>query len=731
MPENANALPNDIAQRLKDIREASGVTQGDVAKAMKAEQSKISRIEKEQIQLTREDVYAYLKAVGSADAKQYLAYLREEWTALGSQPAFDNPDRAALTVAENTLKTIQRALPELRGPVRAQVELYENSLTAAARYLLSTEHPIAAVGLTAAGKTTMLCAIAGLQVPGEKDPRRATVLDAGPGVTTICEVEIIPGPGTRVDIEEMAPEHLFALTRDFCESLVLGAARRSTGDQSSKEGPRVSQEIERALRIMADLPRKSGDKAIDLVNELLGKHDGDRTKVVEELCSEIQVRMRLPERQRRELVYDQNDGAELKWLQQSFGNVNNGRDPQVPLPRRMRVTVRTDLIATGLVGAGGYRTPLVDTKGIDGTAVRRDLLDRLNCARTVTVLCTNFNPAPDPSIQQLLEAAVEPGADPNALIARTVIAVLPRADEALAAKDEASGEYVSTDREGYELKRTHVVGVLRRIGMSELKIAFFNSFKPGVDPPAELVELLLERIRRMRAARAAAIDDLAKLVEQTLEGYQKDKHRRACTKVIERLQEFLDGASELAAATPSSSQQVLLDSVRNEHPSRVWAACARRGEYDQFHVYLHLGMGAASSARSRAERVVEDLVRRIWEMKGNPELEPMRGFLAEVERLLPSWKESFLRRVVAAGLETYRLPFIADGQSWADWKGLWGKNLPYRRAVADGMRGWFGDAGRNYIHSLLEERTQKAWNEEVLEPLRKLCRDQDGQIKKA
>ena len=42
------------------------------------------------------------------------------------------------------------------------------------------------------------------------------------------------------------------------------------------------------------------------------------------------------------------------------------------------------------LGDSPYRIRLIDTKGLDKTAIRRDIQDRLDDPRTLLILCTRF-----------------------------------------------------------------------------------------------------------------------------------------------------------------------------------------------------------------------------------------------------------------------------------------------------------------------------------------------------
>jgi hypothetical protein len=92
---------------------------------------------------------------------------------------------------------------------------------------------------------------------------------------------------------------------------------------------------------------------------------------------------------------------------------------------------------------------LIDTRGIDRTAARADLEHHLDEPHTLALLCSSFNDAPSADSRLLLERAKEAGI--RKLELNAALLVLPRANEALAVKDEA-GVRAETVQEGYDLK---------------------------------------------------------------------------------------------------------------------------------------------------------------------------------------------------------------------------------------------------------------------------------------
>src|SRR5205823_9939579 len=121
-----------------------------------------------------------------------------------------------------------------------------SALERAAKFLFSTEHPIAFLGSPGVGKTTMICTLAELRNRVEKELNRAMALQTGSGRTTACEVHVRNASGYSIIVEPCSTEELRQYVGDFCDHLI-GA---SQGTDGSGEGAGVSAEVERALRNM-------------------------------------------------------------------------------------------------------------------------------------------------------------------------------------------------------------------------------------------------------------------------------------------------------------------------------------------------------------------------------------------------------------------------------------------------------------------------------------------------
>ena len=445
-----------ISIAISRLRAEAGATQAALAEKAGLDQSRISRIEKGEVNVPSEidRVIDGLVALGVNAAREYKGYAAQEWLYI-EPPSFWNPQRACLELAEETLGKIEDFVsnPDRPWPLRRQIERHRDTLLRAATFLTRLNHNIAFIGDMGVGKSTAISFIFDLLVPPSVagKPTDRPILETGAGGTTICEVHIKRGPEFGISLLPMTDSDLRDLVADFCAAkwLILTSDQR---DASESIG--VSREIERAIRNMAGLSRRRQmvdgkplyhDPVQDLVRAC-GNEEEFRTRVL--------GLMDLSDRTQRELWYDSSTRKHpMEWVTETFKAVNNGRLKDVSLPRSI------DLLIPNFGRTfGEIEISVIDTKGVDDVAIREDLDARLKDSRTAVVFCSGFNDAPGTTVRMLLQHMRQTFSE-RVDTGKVCILSLPRAGQARQMKDDM-GEQALTDAEGYEFKRMQVSGEL-------------------------------------------------------------------------------------------------------------------------------------------------------------------------------------------------------------------------------------------------------------------------------
>ena len=708
--DNGGGYPADLGTQLAKFRLDEKLSQSDMAKRLKVDQSRISRIERGDVTPSVSEIKRFLKGVKSRNSLKYLKFLESSWHHI-ERPTFTNPQLDVLSTGETYLSKLKefRQSHDLPTPLVAEMDMHKESLSRAASYLNKLSHDIAFVGDIGVGKTTALCFVSGMILPESAGILDKVVLEAGAGGITICEVQIRKGPAYGVMVDPQPDSEVYRAAEELCEGLW---PKRNGSMENDEHSRGVSQEIDRALRNMAGLARRRikspegnrviVDQALELANEC---------ESLSEFRSSFAERLRMWERKTRNIAYSQsNGGPPLRWMRKTFFMINNGRRSDIALPQLIDIVVPDDVLSEAT-----YELSLVDTKGVDQTAVRPDLDSRLRDPRTLTVLCTRFNEAPGPTMQRFLEHARET-LPAGIFKERVLLLVLPRPDEARAVKDDETGEMVESDEDGYELKRDQAEARLRRIDVGKMPITFFNATS---DAPETLRDSLVDRINDVRSGYSRRIQSACDAIDRLIENHEVEAAQAAQKEVRKRLSIFCDQYEALPDRVRPLHVE-LVKAFRTLNARTVWATTRRRGGWYNLDVFFHLGRGGAVDASVRSNRALHGLEVLVANMLGDDDFDSMHEFLHELKENVEEWRQHFVERARAISGEAFRPELVDDAKFWAECEHRWGQGAGYRDDVADMIEEWFELTERADLHSSAERKVKSAWQEHVIKSLRRL-----------
>ena len=700
-------VPPDAGRVLADLRKEAGRSQADVSRALDIDASKISRIESSDVNLTAADIQRFVDAVETDSARKYLDYLKQPFHML-PRPQYNHPNGEALTTAEKQLQQLKDFMtdPDLPGPLVRQAELFQDTLRRSAEYLANLSHSVAYIGDIGVGKTTVVCMQTGLVLDGtDKAGLEKVVLEFGRGGTTICEVRIKYDERFGLIVEPCPDAEVYRLVDDLCAGLWK---KSESGGDDEKQERGVPREINRALRNMAGLGRqrrKNPDGkyiTLDPANDLLTD-----CSQLDDFRAEFSSRLQLWQRTRREAWHDPSahESGPI-WLRGMFAEINNGRNPEFPLPQRITVHVPSEMLRDH-----GYVLEIIDTKGVDRTAIRPDLQSCIDDTRTFTLLCSRFTQAPDVSLQGLIEHLMNTGGD-RSLRERVSMLVLAHDTEALGMKDD-SGVLAEFEDEGHELRLEQVEAELARIGVPHLPVCFFNA---KTQTPEAITSNVVKGIAAMRGAHVQKITDVTAAIEQLIENRDEQHVLAAQQEVNKKLRIFAKQHQILGPRKLFAHNSVLI-AIRSLHPSTVWATTRRSGLWPGLDVFFYLGAGVESDARQRSDKVFYGIKEVIRNMLGDDDLKPIHDFLKQLLSATDNWRENFLKAVRQSGEHTYRPSLENCDELWSDCEDLYGRGLPYRVEVAKKVKDWFENDELNHLHDQLERRIAEAWRSKILHPL--------------
>jgi transcriptional regulator with XRE-family HTH domain len=702
-----------LSTAIARFRADANVTQSILAEKAGLDQSRVSRIEKGEPASPSEidRVLDALSELGIKKANDYKAFVAREWLYI-EQPSFWNPELACLEITEETLGKIADFLKDedRPWPLRRQVERHRDSLLRSATFLNRLNHNLAFIGDIGVGKSTAISFIFDLLVPpsmAEKSINRP-ILETGAGGTTICEVHVKSGPEFGIALQPMSDSEMSQLVADFCAAkwAILNIGQRDTSESIG-----VSREVERAIRNMSGLSRRretiDGKVAYsDPANDLARSCNNE-----EEFRTRLLGLMNLPDRTRRELWYDSGTRKHpMEWVTETFKAVNNGRLPDVALPRSVAL-----LIPNFGRNFGELEISVVDTKGVDDVAVREDLDARLKDSRTAVIFCSRFNDAPGTTARILLQHMRQTFSE-RVDTGKVSVLALPRAEEARAMKDDM-GEQALSDAEGYEFKRMQVSGELAVDNLSDVPMVFFNVES---DDPACIRAELFNQLTRMRKTVEERLFDLCAAAQEIIENHEAEALNAAIEEVANRLNTFLKGNRRLGAREQLAYQEALATVRGVRYASTLWAATRRNGEYSGLS-FLHLiGVGAARDARLRSSGWFQSLDAFLKSLKADDGLALATRTIDQIAASADASRGAFLDAAQRGGVEVYREP-LAQAPVWGACASEWGQGAGFKHRVASHLEKWFDKKAE--LKETLENIVNNLWEQSVIGPLLRLAEE--------
>ena len=432
---------------------------------------------------------------------------------------------------------------------------------------------------------------------------------------------------------------------------------------------------------------------------------------LQEFKAEIASRLTLWRRTRRTIEFEGSDEAVgRRWIKETFTAINNGRHADFSLPGRIMITVPF-LLVTGTP----FNISLIDTRGVDGSAIRPDLISHLKNPRVVTVLCSKWGSAPDVSLQELLKHISETEVD-STLSSRISVLVLARAGDGLSMRHE-SGDSVEDPHEGYEIKSGHVEDALERINMKGISLAVFDA---TYDQTSDLTKFLVSKIDGLRAARSDGAKATIRTVDEMLRNVEEAEALATLDDVNRELRIFADRHKSLKKDAKPTCEW-LIRAIRLRHARSVWAATRRAGSFWNFNVYQCLGDGASADAKRRCGPAIDGLREVIENKLADDLFSSAHRFLEQLLEDVDGWESDFVKAARHHAVAIYKLPLSSADNLWDACENMYGSGIDgYRDAVASKLESWFDN--HDELHAEVERRVRRAWKRSVLKPLRAAAR---------
>lgn len=692
----------EVGRYLASLRERAGIRQSELAARITWSAAVLSRVEAGQRSLSGDELQAILTAIGTPEALRLEQVLGRTWEML-ERPPIGHPDEDVVWEAECALTELAQLTEtaDLKNAFARRLEEYSKELRLAASRVVTTEYQVALMGTIGVGKSTAVCRVTGLEIPVTNSAFAGPVLEAGAGGVTICEVHVRYGPEYGLIVEPRTDEDIRQEVWDFAEFLLSPANPSAADDSESAEGESlsVSKEVVRAIRNMSGMTSRrikgTDGKTVrtDKAKELVSQFEDARS-----LAIEILSRMNLHERDRRDIWYSVAEGKEpLPWLKEKFEQINNGRHRGFSLPQRIEVVIPHRILEDEFLSVR-----LVDTKGIDRIVERADLESHFDGPHTISLLCCMFNEAPGDAAQRLLTRAREAGV--RNIAVKTSLLVLPRPAEALAVKDD-DGIVVELAADGYDLKAEQVEMALRRIGVPQLPVHFFNARE---DNPSGLREFLLTRLAQLRGLYSGQLTQVIDEVRSLLKNFETEQVQEVQRDAARRVHVWLNSNRTLPRAK-ARIHESLLTALDHAYASTIRATVRRQGEWSKLDYSYQLGYGARRVAVAAIQPRLDAIAAIAENVLQDADMEQAWDLIEQAQRVLEVGTDDLLRKVQLLGKSVYTDGLKADVAFWQDCVNQWGAGPGYKSRITIRNERWFGaDEHRTYQEEI-QDLVEREW----------------------
>ncbi len=613
-----------------------------------------------------------------------------------------HPSALVLHKAAQIAETIQQLLDELEvgSALHNQVLMHERSLSKAIHYLEATHHKIVFIGSIGVGKTTAICHLLGLVI-GDKP-----LLSTGAGRTTVCEVVvsggkeimISEGKENTIHIEPLSEEEVKNYLEDFADSILTSGSSRTDQEETFK----LSAEIERSLRNMMGLPieRKKDEngKRITIDHAKLRANEiGEKSALV----ADFMARINLPARTKTQLTHPQNDELPpFEWLQKHFAEINNGRNPDVPLPRKIIISIKRSLF-----GDHSLQISIVDTKGVDQTANREDLEQQILDKRALLVLCSRFPDAPDKATVELLRNVIDAGLG-NRISEEITLLVLDRNDEAKQVNDFDGPANDITD--GREIRQDQIRNdLVQTLKLERIQIDFFNALQ---DAPLDLRARMFERLAAMRRGYEQHIDGIAGALDDIIHRRQDILAELAFRHVSNTIRTWLRQNNSLRI-TVSRIYAPLIDTIssREVYAASVRASVNRLGYWQNLDYYYEISFSARCLAGKPFQEPLRDFKALINNLEQQSDLHYSRQFLRQLRSHIETRMEEIHDAIAEIGRRVYEEVLKIDNKFWLTVQNEWGRGPGYKQRIANDTQTWFTEEQSKQKEELVTQHLQKHW----------------------
>lgn len=612
------------------------------------------------------------------------------------------------------------------------------------------KYKIVFIGTIGKGKTTAIChlfnLISDFKVSKIINGKTTNVIETkellstGSGRTTICEVIIKASEKTYIEIEPYTVDEMENLIFDFCDSIANSANRDNT---QSEEKIIISEEIERAIRNVTELKITSktvsdGEKKntlrTDQAKELLDKSGVELLKKTALNNANIEARTTT------KIEFD-NEKNEQEWIKNTFAAINNVQLKEFAIPRKIYLYLSDEILSGSNLS---QFDSVVDTKGLEENAIRKDLQKYVDSQDTICLFVTTFNDAPEANIMKLIGYHLT--SKSKDFHHRFVTLVLPHKNEPKRVNG-CDGDYGT----GIQIRQDEVQATFKNLNLDffQQNILFYDSLRYYRDDDDDVVKLNEGCKENVQADKNEFIEAIAGVVERRRnilldeikaikESSAKIKNGNALTeseiKAIQNAIEKIKSLQDLSKRLPGFVYENFIEEYVNKYYRTVYPAWnTKHAIHKNFGYYEPRDIDIYYDARVVAEGIDEDKMLKKFTKEVKQELEnilneltsaneSLKTFIPELIQQFYGLYDNFIDEVGTEIKEEVTRKLLPRSKDSEFWKALFdekGKEHKKGETYTDNVCLIFKRELEKEINlnTFLKSQAEEHWNELVTEIL--------------
>jgi hypothetical protein len=251
-------------------------------------------------------------------------------------------------------------------------------------------------------------------------------------------------------------------------------------------------------------------------------------------------------------------------------------------------------------------------------------------------------------------------------------------------KDD-DGTGVSSDEDGYDLKREDVEMRVQHLRLEGLPVAFFNARS---DHPEDLQRFLIQRIAALRDLYRTRATGLIQTVHDVIDNYENEQVQVIVRDASKHLRTWLSTNKDIGQLA-GEVHETLLAAMKSAHASTIRASTRRAGDWPNLDYAHHLGFGARKIAAAAIGRKVDALHAIAQNLLENHEYGPAYNLIRQVVSRLEDATDDLLKKIQLAGRAAFANDLGSDGDFWLRCISEWGRGQGYRDRVTGHNATWF------------------------------------------